>query len=180
MNDSLQPGDRHYVKSAVLSPCRNFRYQLIREWDSSLHKMVFVMLNPSTADADNDDPTIRKCVGFARIGGYGGIIVVNLFAYRATSPSELKRAGWLQGDDNDRTLSEVLYSAKRRGSPVVCAWGANARGRPEAGRFMESAGIIGVDLFAFKTSPDGTPHHPLMLPYASKLEPLPWSLAGTS
>jgi hypothetical protein len=80
------------VKSgAELSACRTYRYRLWRQWDADLAPVVWVMLNPSTADESADDPTIRKCIGFAQRWGYGGIEVVNLYAYRSPDPRQLKK-----------------------------------------------------------------------------------------
>jgi hypothetical protein len=166
-------GDAKYaITWAKLSPCQQFRYALIRVWRDSLPRLVFVMLNPSTADALKDDPTIRKCVGFARRLGFGGIEVVNLYAYRATSPSDLRKAGWPVGPDNHDQLTAMLVMAKNSGWTVCCAWGANARNRQEAYAFIGLAEWHGVPLFALRKSPDGMPHHPLMLPYTCQLEKL--------
>ena len=79
------------MKGAVISDCKRYRYRLWRIWNGSQSRLVFVMLNPSTADGEQDDPTIRKCVGFAERLGYGGIEVVNLFAWRATDPRRATR-----------------------------------------------------------------------------------------
>ncbi|MDB5297796.1 MAG: hypothetical protein JWO31_3779 [Phycisphaerales bacterium] len=79
--------------AAVLSPCERYRYVLHRWWDESKPAVCWLMLNPSTADAATDDPTIRKCCGFARAWGAGGIAVVNLFALRATDPRRSTTAG---------------------------------------------------------------------------------------
>lgn len=76
-------------KKATLSDCGKYRYELSRIWDNSLPIVLFIMHNPSTADANEDDPTIRRCIGFAKQWGYGGIMVGNLFPYRATDPKEL-------------------------------------------------------------------------------------------
>lgn len=163
----------HVSKGAFISACGQFRYWLVRQWDDSLPCLVFVMLNPSTADANEDDATIRKCMGFARAKGYGGILVVNLYAYRATHPRVLKFNGWQTGPDNGKALSMALELARKQEGGehrVICAWGANARGRPEAGAFIQAATIVGVPLYALKRSPDGTPHHPLMLPYTCNME----------
>jgi hypothetical protein len=78
----------HSGRGALLSEDGRYRYRLWRLWDDLAPVMVWVMLNPSTADADLDDPTIRKCIGFAKANRHGGIIVVNLFAWRATDPKE--------------------------------------------------------------------------------------------
>ncbi len=75
--------------SAKFDPSMNYRYSLAREWNSNAPRIGFVMLNPSTADATSNDPTIRRCINFARFWGYGAIEVVNLFAYRASHPAQL-------------------------------------------------------------------------------------------
>lgn len=80
-------------KGAEISPCGKYRYKLWRIWDDSKPKVLFIMHNPSTADADEDDPTIRRCIGFAKSWGYGGIYVGNLSPYRATDPYELNKLG---------------------------------------------------------------------------------------
>ena len=106
--------------SAVISPCGTYRYSLKRIWDINHPRMLFVMLNPSTADADQDDPTIRRCIGFARREGYGGIEVVNLFGLRATRPLDIWGHPDPVGPDNDQHLREAF-----RVNPLaVCAWGA--------------------------------------------------------
>src|SRR5437870_4841901 len=111
--------------SAVISPCGKFRYRLTRQWGEGA-ALPFVMLNPSTADAEQDDPTIRKCVGFAKRMGYDGIEVVNLYAYRATKPADLKKAGYPRGPENDRHIEAALVES--HANSVICAWGVNARG----------------------------------------------------
>lgn len=89
--------------------------------------MVFVMLNPSTADAEVDDPTIRRCIGFARREGYDALHVLNLYAYRATKPADCFGASDPVGPENDGYLGREFTAAVGAGFPVVVAWGANAR-----------------------------------------------------
>ncbi len=159
-------------RSAALSECGAFRYHLTRTWDTTRGPLVFIMLNPSTADAEADDPTIRKCIGFGKRLGFGGIEVFNLFAFRATKPHDLRNAGYQVGPDNDQIIAERLcvLGLFARGY-VICAWGANARGlnRPETVRC--NLGLAGVRLRALRLLADGTPEHPLMLPY--DCEPVP-------
>lgn len=81
-----------YECAAGLSPCGLYRFWLTRCWAPAKPCALFIMLNPSTADHEQDDATIRKCIGFARRWGMGSIRVANLFAYRATKPDDLKRA----------------------------------------------------------------------------------------
>lgn len=157
-------------KFAKISACGKYRFWLMRHWGEGKSRMTFVMLNPSTADTDQDDPTIRKCVGFAQRHGYSGVEVVNLFAFRATDPKELKAAGWdTGGDTNRRVLTSALVTSGMRAQHIVAAWGANARGRPEAAAFLDLARRLPVTVHALRLSPDGTPHHPLMLPYDCEL-----------
>ena len=90
--------------NAILSEDRKYRYVLLREWDSQLPKIMFIGLNPSTADENQDDPTIRRCIAFAKSFDYGGFYMLNLFAYRSTSPSKLREVDDPIGEDNDNFL----------------------------------------------------------------------------
>src|SRR4028119_2392792 len=88
-------------RGAIFDPTRTYRYALWRTWDAARPPVAFVLLNPSTADARRDDPTIRRCANFARTWGFGGLEVVNLFAFRATHPTDLKCAADPVGPQND-------------------------------------------------------------------------------
>jgi hypothetical protein len=158
--------------SAVISACGKFRYRLWRYWDEAKPPMVFVMLNPSTADAHNDDPTIRKCIGFAKRYGYGGIEILNLYAYRATKPADLKAAGYLVGPDNDKHFQAVINSQMESGrnNNWICAWGANARGLSRQTEVSELLRVNGIRPRALHFTNDGIPAHPLMLPYGCGLK----------
>ena len=112
------------MKDAVISDDNVFRYRLSRTWNPSLPKVLFIMLNPSTADDNNDDNTIRNVISMARANGYGGILVGNLYAYRATSPTVLHRAGSPIGPENINHVSQMI----READAVVYAWGL---GKPE-------------------------------------------------
>jgi hypothetical protein len=145
------------TSSAVISPDGVYRYQLRRQWGDDL-TCGFVMLNPSTADADVDDPTIRRCLGFARGWGYDALIVVNLFALRATDPKRLKTHPDPIGD-NDRHIA----AAVREMDMVICAWGAH----PLAAKRATKVETI---LRRYRACPeicclgktrDGAPRHPL-------------------
>lgn len=137
--------------------------------------VVFVMLNPSTADADRDDPTIRRCIGFASREGAAGLSVVNLYAYRATRPGDLWAAPDPVGAENDSVLARVLREASAQGWPVIAAWGSHAR--PDRARHLaDLASICGARLLALGVTRDGSPRHPL---YLRKDAPLaPWSPAA--
>ena len=101
-----------------------YRYALERRWDHMRPYLVMVMLNPSTADAVRDDPTIRRCVGFAKKARAGGLLVLNLFAYRATDPRELREAADPVGPENDEIIKRHLDGMSLyEGTKVVAAWG---------------------------------------------------------
>jgi hypothetical protein len=161
-------------RTAVLSVCGGFRYLLTREWAEGERVLTFVMLNPSTADGERDDATVRKCIGFARNLGFGGIRIANLFAYRARDPKELRRAGWPPGLENNYWSKRIALWAYANNEPIVCAWGAHARGHAGQRRVAEVMDLMQrqcVDLRALLVLADGTPGHPLMLPYSCTLQP---------
>ncbi len=159
-------------RGADISACGRYRYRLWRIWDAATVPLGFVMLNPSTADADVDDPTIRRCIAFAKRDGLGGIYVLNLFAYRATDPRALLRLGAEAiGPRNDATLDLIGWDTPS----VVCAWGAHAvRSRAEAvvQRLRNPGGVLSIAtallpraaLLCLGTNKDGSPRHPLYVP----------------
>jgi hypothetical protein len=106
------------TRSAVISVCRNYRYELWRKW-SDAPCCVFVGLNPSTADEIADDATIRKCIRYARLWGYGGLGMVNLFAWRATNPKEMMAVRDPVGPENDDTICRIAASA----GIMIAVWG---------------------------------------------------------
>lgn len=163
--------DNPQVESgAVVSPCGRYRYRLWRSWDASKRPAVFVMLNPSTADAHADDPTIRRCLGFARGWGAGGLVVVNLYAWRATDPRRLveaRRAGAdIQGAERDAHLRVAFAQA----DVVVAAWGAHALAQ-DAARDVLAQVPEGVQIECLGVTREGFPKHPLYLAAATPREP---------
>lgn len=153
---------------AIISECGRYRYMLKRVWgDEPL--LPFCMLNPSTADAEQDDPTIRRCIGFSKREGYGGIIVVNLYAFRATNPKDMQAAPFPFGPDNHRHLTEVAEAAKLYDVPIVCAWGANDRGETVKQIFRQ----VGVRTVCLGKTKDGSPRHPLYVRGDQPLEAFP-------
>jgi len=150
---------------AHFSRCRKFRYALWREWDATRPVVMMIGLNPSTADATRNDPTIRRCMGFARDWGYGAVWVTNLFAYRATYPADLKAAPDPVGPRNDLWLRRVA----RRADTLVAVWGNDGamQGRSDRVRAMFDA-----RLYVIRINGSGEPAHPLYLPKRLKL--VPW------
>lgn len=156
--------------SASLSTDGQYRYALTRRWSSGAATVVFMMLNPSTADASRDDPTIRRCAGFARREGASGLIVVNLYAFRATRPADLWTVSDPVGPDNDAVLASTLTEAASSEWPVISAWGAHAR--PQRVRAVtDIAQSCGARLLALGVTRNGSPRHPLYLPKDSPLTP---------
>jgi hypothetical protein len=158
--------------SAIISDCGLYRYRLSRDLGQIGPTVMFIMVNPSTADADRDDATIRKCIGFAKRYGGGELLVGNKFAFRATDVKALRRARDPVGPENDRHLREMMLEA----DIIFAAWGSlnklpeslQARWRdvvrmtdelrPEAGR---------CELWTLGYCDDGHPRHPLMASYDS-------------
>jgi len=110
-------------RSAIISDCQQYRYELRRVWDNSKPLVLFIGLNPSTADAAKEDNTSRVCINYAKRWDYGGLLLANLFAYRSTKPSTLYTAADPVGPMNDIWLKKLQSEADL----VVCAWGAIRR-----------------------------------------------------
>jgi hypothetical protein len=171
-------GDTVLFKGADLSTCDTYRYRLWRRWgDGPL--VNFIMLNPSTAGAKNDDPTIRRCIGLAKAWGHPGITVTNLFAYRTSSPRMLLQAardgvnvvgtsGSRAGLPNNVSLINEALSC----SVVVAAWGNNGyiHGRDES--VLHMLRQRGVKLHHLGLTKQRRPRHPLYLPKTT--EPILW------
>ena len=144
--------------NAIMSDCGKYRYKLHRTWDEKKKKVLFIMLNPSTADIHNNDLTTIRCMNFAKKWGYGGIMIGNIYPFRAKRPKHLRK--WI----NDDTISLELYSSNvshveemaQQAGLIVCAWGCNYKGgTPD---WIEELG----DLHYLELCDDGiTPKHPL-------------------
>lgn len=161
------------ARAAFISPCRRYRYNLVRCWNDSGRLLPWIMLNPSTADANVDDPTIRRCMTFADDWGYDGIIVVNLFAYRATDPKALALAYDPFGPLNKEALGHhVLRTADK----VMAAWGANRAVDQALAIPKVRALLTSLPLHCLGTTAAGHPRHPLYVKATTK--PVPYTLAA--
>lgn len=150
---------------ARFSRCGTYRYVLWRRWDPTRPASMIIGLNPSTADARNNDPTIRRCIRFARDWGSGGLIMTNLFAFRATDPSDLKKAEDPVGPRNDFWVRSISATC-----PVlVAAWGNDGAWQ---GRSTQLCQRLGHRLQILRLNKSGEPAHPLYLP--AGLRPRPW------
>ena len=145
-----------------------YRYRLWRSWGSvEAPTCLWVMLNPSTADARADDPTITRCSRRARDWGYGGISVVNLFAYRATDPKLLRAVDDPIGPLNDAAITSEAAAA----ALIICAWGEHGKYRDRAAQVLRM--LEGAKLYSLGRNRDGTPSHPLYIPYHEVPNPFP-------
>lgn len=158
MDNGFFPDASIMVRGASISQCGRYRYTLTRRWaDKAINPVHFVMLNPSTASATVDDPTILKCIRFARTWGYDALTVVNLFAYRATKPRELLVAEDPVGPENDTILRKLKTSEDR----IVVAWGAKV---PFNRDLDVSHLLLGRHLYCLGFTKHGYPRHPLYVP----------------
>lgn len=177
------PGDRETVMSAVIDG--NYRYELTRSWGDG-PAMTFVMLNPSTADGETDDPTIRRCLSFAKREGCGGIVVVNLFALRVTRPVHLfdkTIEDDPNGPENVAYVRKAMKTARDKQAPIVAAWGALDLKRcyeSEAWRqfFSTWTSCADYSVQCLGKTADRSPRHPLYLKADTPLEPWPWEVAA--
>lgn len=162
-----------YTSAAKISECGQYRYWLARDWyagDELPNPLVFVMLNPSTADAEQDDATITRCVRRAARLGFNGIRVVNLFALRSTDPGKLLEVSDPVGSDNDM----IIRNACRGQKMVIAAWGEE---KPHVALRVEVVKAIlndlGVRLHALALTKAGHPRHPLYVSYSAQPVPMP-------
>ena len=139
----------------IFSPCRKYRYTLWREWSYGNGYAMFICLNPSTADETKNDPTIRRCIGFAQRWGYQALFMTNLFAYRSTNPWEIHSVADPIGPDNDKYLAELSEQA----GIIIAAWGTHGN---FMGRGVKILKMIPNLCYLKKTS-TGFPAHPLYL-----------------
>ena len=135
--------------SATADISGDYRYSLTRVWDEALPTITFVLLNPSTADAQQLDPTLRRCVSFAKREGYGGMVILNLYAFRTKSPKLMKAAADPIGPENDRVLAGATGT-------VVAGWGNSA----DPKRVAQAVALL-PPLHALGTNEGGQPTHPL-------------------
>jgi hypothetical protein len=146
------------ITGAVISPCGLYRYELWRQWDKG-PELLWILLNPSTANATEDDPTIRKCTGFSRRWGYSGIRVVNLFAYRATSPKHLFEADDPIGPDNDKVIQSRCIG------DCIVAWGNHGTFLNRSAQVLRK---LEGRLYCIGLTAKGQPKHPARLGYSTR------------
>lgn len=167
-----------YIKTADISDCELYRWRLIRDWAEVVPQCLsfeksrtvnFIMLNPSTADGKTDDPTIRRCVSYAKLWGYTKLIVTNLYAFRATSPKDMKSSDDPIGSENIKHICDNALQSDM----VICAWGNNAE-LDYAKTVLKYINHFNDNIKALRITKAGQPAHPLYLP--KDIEPIAFSL----
>ncbi len=149
-------------KNAVFSSDRKYRYALWRIWDYTKPIVLFIGLNPSTADEEDDDRTIQKCIGFAKRWECGGLYMANLFAFKSTKPEGLLKAADPIGPENDEWIEKLLDES----SFTVGVWGNHGTLLNRGEIFLEKV----PNLYYLKINKTGHPAHPLYLSYDTKLK----------
>jgi hypothetical protein len=154
---------------ATFSKCLRYRYALSRTWDHKLPIITFIMLNPSTATEDVNDPTVERCQRRAHAMGFGTLQVGNIFAWRSTDPSQLYAIEDPIGPENDSHLA----LAAKRSQMVVCGWGSHGVRLGGRGAAVEALlWSAGVDPYALRVNADGSPMHPLYVGYRETPRPM--------
>jgi hypothetical protein len=151
--------------SAEISDCGSYRFRLDRRWADG-PTCGFVMLNPSTADGRQDDPTIRRCIGFARREGCGALVVANLFNFRATKPEDMAHSTDPIGPDADLRLLEIIAGVD---GPLIAAWGSHWMAKDRAAYVTA---MIGRHMVCLGLTKNGHPRHPLYVKGDAPLVPL--------
>ncbi len=158
--------DCEIEKGATFSECRLYRWNLWRCWDKMGPPCVFIGLNPSTADERIDDPTIRRCIAFAMGWGYGGLVMLNAYGWRATDPKDMKAQADPIGEYNDSVIQCVAEGAVVAGGIVIAAWGAHCTEQRE----RDVCRLIDRPIHCLGRTKAGRPKHPLYLRADSKPE----------
>jgi hypothetical protein len=157
------------IKTAILSPCLTWRYELRRIWDESLPPYVLGGLNPSRADAEIDDMTVKISVGRARLLGCGSTIHWNPFAFRAKHPKDMKAAADPIGPENDAHIRRILAECKARRGIAVVGWGDDGTFWNRDRAVIAMAREAGLALMCLGTTKSRQPKHPLRISYETPL-----------
>lgn len=176
--DAAVWGQRRRSSTALFSGDGRYRYYLTRDAAGQAPPVHFAMLNPSTATAGEDDPTIRRCLGYARALDAAGLHVWNLFAWRTTHPELMPRDELAIGPQNEATIETALANAAATGATVIAAWGAHQHPLKDrqVARLVAAADRHGVVLHVLAMTRRGDPGHPLRLPRALRPTPADWVL----
>jgi hypothetical protein len=152
-------------RDAIFSECRTYRYILRIIWNLDLPVLVAVMLNPSAADEFANDPTVERVCRRAKKLGFGGVIVLNAFAYRETDRLKMLKVADPVGPENDIHITGILRAARAGGWTVFAGWGADGGHRGRDRQVLELCRRAGVELQCLRLTKDGQPQHPLYIGY---------------
>lgn len=158
------------TSEALYSPCGAYRYALTRAWDDRGPRLLYLLLNPSTATEAQNDPTISRCQKRANLLGYGSFRVVNLFAFRATDPADLKQSSDPIGPQNRVALRESTLDW--RPELVICGWGVHGSHLGQSAQVRHLLQDWGIPLWHLGLTQSGEPRHPLYIAYS--VAPMPW------
>ena len=151
------------TRGALFSPCRKYRYRLSQIWDESKDPLYWLMLNPSTADEVKNDPTVERCERRARMWNYGGSVVLNIFAYRATDPKDMRARKDPVGPDNDKWIRELAAMSNK--VTVIGGWGEHGKHGERGQAIRDIFKAENGRLQALKINASGHPAHPLYIGY---------------
>lgn len=155
-------GNQAMQSAAVISPCGTWRYELRRVWDVRCQLLVVCMLNPSTADHEVNDPTILTLIHFAKLWGYGGLLVVNLFAFRSSSPADMMARSDAFGPENGAHIASAMEYAREHGGRLLVAWGNGGDHDDKAEWFCACAlNVFDLTLVCLGTTNSWKPKHPM-------------------
>lgn len=153
--------------NAKISECGKYRYSLKRIWDEEKSRVAFIALNPSTADEVNNDNTVDRCIDFAKSWGAGGMYMFNVFAYRATNPTDMKAQDDPIGSENDNHLAKILELPKV--DKIIVCWGNDGLHRGRANQVREILKNMQRDkLYYLEINKNGEPRHPLYVHGSTK------------
>lgn len=163
----------NYEACASFSECERYRYLLYRRWSgSNKNPTLFIMLNPSKADHIRLDPTVSRCIAFAKRWGSPWLVVCNIFAIRATDPRVMLADPEPIGEENDRMIMAAAVNITNLGGKVICAWGAHSAHMGRGAAVRKMLDDAGVPLHYLRMGGQGHPWHPLYLP--GSLNPTEW------
>lgn len=170
-DDTLELFPETYQAGAEFSACGTYRYRLWRIWDTDKPLLLWIMLNPSTADDKQLDPTCARCQKWAQTWGYGGFMVANVFALRSTDPKGLYRINDPVGSENDQAIRDMVAMADK----VIVAWGNHAEYKGRFTEVLQMLDEMGVEPECLVVTQEGQPGHPLYL--KEELAPVPFRQA---
>lgn len=156
-------------RSAAISACGRYRYRLDREWDPERGRIYVCLINPSTADASEDDATLRGLVARSKKLGFGSVAVWNAFAIRSSNPADIYAADDPVGPQNDEYTKAILSECRERNAQCLVGWSRHGKHLARADWIVSTANTLGVSLSCLAVNADGSPRHPLYVKHDAPL-----------